>query len=83
MVRDLSTKSFAVGQSRDRMRERFGRQLSQPQRQVGGGRRFCEGATLDYAREGRRGIEPGPRAARSAMRECRIARARTVPWKRG
>ena len=52
-----------------------------------------EAATSIRAQLGRR-IESGPRngkreekrrkaAARSAMRECRVARARTVPWKRG
>ena len=61
MVRDLSAKQFTVGQSRDRTRERLWRQLSQPQRQAGVGRRFGEGTAIDHARERARGIEPGPR----------------------
>ena len=93
VVRDLPAEQFAVGQSRDRARECLWRQLSQPQRQVGGGRRFCEGTTLDHARESRaqdraRAAERPARRQRgkgsrrgSAMREWRVAEARTVAWK--
>ena len=83
VVRDLPAEQFAVGHSRDRARECLWRQLSQPQRQVGGGRRFCEGTTLDHARESGRRIEPGPRngqreeqrgKARGEVRYARVAR---------
>ena len=87
MVRDLSTKQFTVGQSRDRTRERLWRQLSQPQRQAGVGRRFGEGTAIDHARERARGIEPGPRdgereekrwKARGEVRNARVPHCQGV-----
>ena len=83
MVRDLSTKELAVRKARDRTRKRLRRQLSQPQRQVGRRRRFCEGNAIDNARERRRRIEARPRdgqreeerrKARGKVRNARVPR---------
>lgn len=72
MIRDLSPKKFAVGQSRDWTRERFRRQLAQPQRNAGGSRRLGERAAVDHARKRAVRIEP---CMRNSQREQKRGKA--------
>ncbi len=73
VVGDLSAKQLTVRQARDRTHECLGRQLAQPQGQIGEHRGLREGDAIDHARDRACGIEP---CSRNGEREQQRRKAR-------